>query len=54
MRKFQRLLTSGLLLIFATGAVAALPDFVGGQAVPSLAPLVKEVAPAVVDRKSVV
>lgn len=38
-----------MLLAAATGATAALPDNVNGQPVASLAPLVKRVAPAVVN-----
>ncbi len=49
MRRIQQLLATGLMLVFASGALAALPDFVGDRPLPSLAPLVKEVAPAVVN-----
>ncbi|MBT8080059.1 MAG: DegQ family serine endoprotease [Gammaproteobacteria bacterium] len=49
MSRFSRLFCTGLLLISAAGAPAALPAFVGDQAVPSLAPLVKAAAPAVVN-----
>lgn len=44
-----RILWFGLLLNLATVAVAALPEQVDGQPMPSLAPLVKRVAPAVVN-----
>jgi len=46
--KIKFLWTAVLLAIAAIGA-AALPDQVGGQPMPSLAPLVKRVAPAVVN-----
>jgi serine protease DegQ len=49
MRRIKGLIAAGLLLTLMSGATAALPDFVKGQAVPSLAPLVKEVSPAVVN-----
>jgi len=42
-------LISSLLLVFTAAASAALPDSVDGQPLPSLAPLVKKVAPAVVN-----
>jgi serine protease Do/serine protease DegQ len=44
-----RLFFSGLMLVFATTATAALPDSVDGEAMPSLAPLVERVTPAVVN-----
>ena len=44
-----RFLWAATLLMLAAGALAALPAFVDGQAIPSLAPLVKRVAPAVVN-----
>jgi len=46
--KFKFLWATVLLAMAAIGA-AALPDEVGGQPMPSLAPLVKRVAPAVVN-----
>ena len=46
--KFKFLWAAVLLPMAAIGA-AALPDEVGGQPMPSLAPLVKKVAPAVVN-----
>ena len=46
--KFKFLWAAVLLPMAAIGA-AALPDEVGGQPMPSLAPLVKRVAPAVVN-----
>ena len=49
MSRFSRFVSAGLLLLFTSAALPALPAFVGDQAVPSLAPLVKEVAPAVVN-----
>ena len=44
-----RLLWTATLLTLAVVGFAALPDQVGGQPVTSLAPLVKKVAPAVVN-----
>lgn len=44
-----RLFYSGLILLIATTASAALPDSVDGEAMPSLAPLVERVTPAVVN-----
>jgi Do/DeqQ family serine protease len=44
-----RLLFSSLLLVIATTGSAALPDSVDGEALPSLAPLVERVTPAVVN-----
>ena len=44
-----RLYSALLLLAFGLQAQAALPDSVDGEALPSLAPLVKRVAPAVVN-----
>jgi serine protease Do/serine protease DegQ len=44
-----RLFFSSLLLVIATTGTAALPDVVEGEAVPSLAPLVERVTPAVVN-----
>lgn len=49
MSKMYRLIWASLLVFIATGGTAALPDSVDGQPLPSLAPLVKEVAPAVVN-----
>ncbi len=49
MTKNIRVLCIGILLAFTTMSVAALPDQVDGQPMPSLAPLVKRVAPAVVN-----
>ncbi len=49
MSKSYRLIWSSLLLFIAVSASAALPDSVDGQPLPSLAPLVKQVAPAVVN-----
>ncbi len=49
MGKMYRLLWAPLLLLFAATSLAALPDSVDGQPLPSLAPLVKKVAPAVVN-----
>jgi len=44
-----RLLFSSLLLVIATTGSAALPDSVDGEGLPSLAPLVERVTPAVVN-----
>ena len=44
-----RLFFSSLLLVIATTGSAALPDSVEGEAIPSLAPLVERVTPAVVN-----
>ncbi len=44
-----RLLWAAVLLPMAAIGAAALPDELGGQPMPSLAPLVKKVAPAVVN-----
>ncbi len=44
-----RLLTAGILLSFSLAAGAQMPAVVEGQAVPSLAPLVERVSPAVVN-----
>jgi len=44
-----RLTCSTLFLLIATAASAALPDAVDGEAMPSLAPLVERVTPAVVN-----
>ena len=49
MSKKFRLLWAAALLSMAAFGVAALPDQVDGRAMPSLAPLVKKVAPAVVN-----
>jgi len=49
MRNTVRILVATLLLSFGTFGYAALPDEVDGQPLPSLAPLVKRVAPAVVN-----
>jgi Do/DeqQ family serine protease len=49
MKKRTQLLLSGLLLASASTSVAALPDSVDNEPLPSLAPLVERVAPAVVN-----
>lgn len=49
MRMRIRFLWISLLMALLTTATAALPDSVDGQPMPSLAPLVKRVAPAVVN-----
>jgi len=49
MRMRIRLICTGLLLVVATAGFAALPDNVNGQPMPSLAPLVERVKPAVVN-----
>ena len=49
MKTKLRLLCSGLILLIATTASAALPDSVDGEAMPSLAPLVEQTTPAVVN-----
>ncbi len=49
MSKTYRLIWSALLVFIAVSGSAALPDSVDGQPLPSLAPLVKQVAPAVVN-----
>ncbi|MDX1403258.1 MAG: DegQ family serine endoprotease [Woeseiaceae bacterium] len=49
MSKTYRLMRVIALVFIASTASAALPDSVDGQPLPSLAPLVKEVAPAVVN-----
>ena len=49
MSKKYRLIWASLLMFVATTSSAALPDSVNGQPLPSLAPLVKQVAPAVVN-----
>ena len=49
MSKKYRLVWATLLMSIATYIAAALPDSVDGQPLPSLAPLVKKVAPAVVN-----
>jgi len=49
MSKMYRLIWASLLMFVATTSIAALPDSVDGQPLPSLAPLVKKVAPAVVN-----
>jgi len=49
MSKTYRLIWASLLMFIASNGTAALPDSVDGQPLPSLAPLVKEVAPAVVN-----
>ena len=49
MSKMYRLIWATLLMSVAATSVAALPDSVDGQPLPSLAPLVKQVAPAVVN-----
>ena len=45
----QRLTLASLLLLMGTFAQAALPQEIDGAPMPSLAPLVKRVAPAVVN-----
>ena len=49
MSKMYRLIWASLLMFVVTTSYAALPDSVDGQPLPSLAPLVKKVAPAVVN-----
>jgi len=49
MSEMYRLIWASLLMFIAATGTAALPDSVDGQPLPSLAPLVKEVAPAVVN-----
>ncbi len=49
MSKTNRLIRASLLMFLAMTSYAALPDSVDGQPLPSLAPLVKKVAPAVVN-----
>ena len=49
MRNTARILLATLLLSFGLNVHSALPDEVDGQPLPSLAPLVKRVAPAVVN-----
>ncbi len=49
MSKTNRLIWASLLVFVALTSTAALPDSVSGQPLPSLAPLVKQVAPAVVN-----
>jgi len=49
MNKTYRLIWATLLMFVALTSTAALPDCVDGQPLPSLAPLVKRVAPAVVN-----
>ena len=49
MSKTYHLFRASLLMFVASTSLAALPDSVDGQPLPSLAPLVKEVAPAVVN-----
>lgn len=49
MTHLYRLSWAAVLLFLAASGSAALPDRVDGQPMPSLAPLVKEVAPAVVN-----
>jgi len=49
MRNKHRILCSALLLTLAVIGNTALPDSVDGQPLPSLAPLVKQVSPAVVN-----
>lgn len=49
MSKMYRLIWVSLLMFVATTSSAALPDSVNGQPLPTLAPLVKKVAPAVVN-----
>lgn len=49
MKNTVRILVATLLLSFGSSGYAALPNEVDGQPLPSLAPLVKRVAPAVVN-----
>jgi len=49
MSKKNRLIWASLLMFVIATSSAALPDSVNGQPLPSLAPLVKQVAPAVVN-----
>ena len=49
MSNTYRLIWASLFMFVATASYAALPDSVDGQPLPSLAPLVKKVAPAVVN-----
>ena len=49
MTSISRLLSTGLLIVFATQGSAALPAAVDGEPLPSLAPLVEKVSPAVVN-----
>ena len=49
MSKTYHLFRASLLMFVASTSLAALPDSVDGQPLPSLAPLVREVAPAVVN-----
>ena len=49
MSKTNRLIWASLLMFVVMTSDAALPDSVDGQPLPSLAPLVKKVAPAVVN-----
>jgi len=49
MTSIPRLFYAGLLLLLASPGSAALPAIADGQAVPSLAPLVERVSPAVVN-----
>jgi len=45
----NRLLLTGVILVFSAAGSAALPDSVDGEALPSLAPLVERVSAAVVN-----
>jgi len=49
MRKLSRVFVALALISFSVAGQSALPDAVDGQPMPSLAPLVKKVAPAVVN-----
>ena len=49
MKTTLRLIYSGLLVLIATPGFAQLPDSVDGELMPSLAPLVERVTPAVVN-----
>jgi len=49
MKSTTRLLGTGLLLLLSVTGTAALPPIVDGEPVPSLAPLVERVSPAVVN-----
>ncbi len=44
-----KMLFAGWLLIFASASIAELPGSINGEALPSLAPLVEQVSPAVVN-----
>ena len=48
----SRILYASLLLMLSAASSAALPALADGEVVPSLAPLVERVSPAVVNIKS--